>query len=70
MNDACLRNLCRRLRWLRDNPPEPAHIIYTDREKGLITNAYDYALRVVIDEMGATNRFHELFHGYPREGNG
>lgn len=62
---ACLHNVARRLRYLHAFP-------YTcsDGKPPTASEAFDYALRVVLDEFmtGGTPEWTDLYHGSLKEG--
>lgn len=60
---ACLANSARRLRYLRGNPIEPYNKSYTESERCAAAFAYEYALRLLIDEFADDSSFYELFYG-------
>lgn len=65
MKDAksCLASSARRLRYLRGNPVEPYGKNYTEAQSKAAAFAYEYALRLLIDEFGEDSSFYELFYG-------
>lgn len=61
--NACLSNAARRLRYLRRFPNPYGYQATNQHVKLGMAYAYDYALRVLIDAFGASERFHALFYG-------
>jgi len=61
--NACLVNAARRLRYLRRFPQPFTYQAESEQIKLGMAYAYEYALRVLIDEFGATEQFHSLFYG-------
>ena len=60
-NSAQLQILARRLRYLRRFPPDNAGRTVDKQSASL---AYEYALRVLINEItGGSENFHALFYG-------
>ena len=59
-----IETTARRLRFLRrhPNPYIGSAPISGDIAKGMAW-AYEYALRVLIEEFGESERFHQLFYG-------
>lgn len=51
-SEACLYNTARRLRYMRRNDPNKQ-----------AREAYEIALKILIDEFCATGAYHELFYG-------
>lgn len=66
-NSAALFTAARRLRHLRRFPNPFTYQSNNDQVKLGMAYAYEYALRVLIDEFGATDQFHELFYGSERD---
>ena len=60
---AALVSVSRRLRYLRGNPVEPYGKSYTKAELLAASFAYEYALRLLIDEFGEDSSFYEYFYG-------
>jgi len=60
---AALASAARRLRYLRGNPVEPYNKTYTQVELLAASFAYEYALKLLIDEFGEDSSFYEYFHG-------
>jgi hypothetical protein len=61
--------LARRLRWLRRFPPDMCGRVMSPSERIAASLAYEYALRVVIDEMGQSDSYHSLMYGPQNEDN-
>jgi hypothetical protein len=59
---ACLQLTARRLRYLR-RYPNPSTFHNSEAIRLGMALAYEYALRVLIDEFGAADEFHALFYG-------
>jgi hypothetical protein len=59
-----IETTARRLRFLRRHPNPYVNSISTSEDvyKGMAW-AYEYALRVLIEEFGESERFHQLFYG-------
>lgn len=60
---AALVSASRRLRYLRGNPVKPYNKTYTQAELRAASFAYEYALRLLIDEFGEDLSFYEYFYG-------
>ena len=60
---ACLSTAARRLRYLRRFPQPYSYQAGNDQIKLGMAMAYEYALRVLIDEFGAGDEFCALFYG-------
>jgi len=60
---AALVSAARRLRYLRGNPVEPYNKTYTQTELRAASDAYAYALRLLIDEFEEDLNFYEYFYG-------
>jgi hypothetical protein len=60
---AALANAARRLRYLRRAPNPFTYQSNNEQIKLGMAYAYEYALRVVIDEFSAQENFHALFYG-------
>lgn len=63
---ASLATAARRLRYLRRYPNPFSYQANNEQVKLGMAYAYEYALRVLIDEFGATDQWHSLFYG-PQE---
>lgn len=61
--NAALASAARRLRYLRGNPVQPYGKSYSQAESLAASFAYEYALRLLIDEFGEDSNFHEYFYG-------
>jgi hypothetical protein len=61
--NACLNTAARRLRYLRTRPVEPYGKTYTPAEIAAAAFAYEYALRVVVDEFGRNDDLAALMYG-------
>jgi hypothetical protein len=66
---AALATAARRLRSLRRQPNPFSYQSHNEQVCLGMSYAYEYALRVLIDEFGADDRFHELFYGPQSESN-
>ena len=66
---AALATAARRLRSLRRHPNPFSYQSSNEQVTLGMAYAYEYALRVLIDEFGATDQFHELFYGPQSENN-
>jgi hypothetical protein len=64
---AAFQLLARRLRYLRRYPPEMCGRAMSRSEREAAALAYEYALRVSIDEMGERENFHALMYGPQNE---
>ena len=64
---ACLATAARRLRYLRRYPNHFTYQASNEQVKLGMAYAYEYALRVLIDEFGATDQWHALFYGPQNE---
>ena len=64
---AALATAARRLRYLRRFPQPYSYQASNDQIKLGMAMAYEYALRVLIDEFGAGDEFHALFYGPQNE---
>jgi hypothetical protein len=64
---AALATAARRLRYLRRFPQPPTYQANSAQIQLGMAMAYEYALRVLIDEFGARDEFHALFYGPQRE---
>lgn len=64
---ACLFNAARRLRYLRRFPQPYTYQANNDSIRLGMAYAYEYALRVLIDEFGAVDEFGALFYGADSE---
>lgn len=64
---ACLSNTARRLRYLRRFPQPYSYQANNEQIQLGMAYAYEYALRVLIDEFGVVDEFHELFYGAQSE---
>ena len=62
-SQACLSTAARRLRYLRRFPQPYSYQASNDQIKLGMAMAYEYALRVLIDEFGAGDEFFSLFYG-------
>lgn len=62
-SQAALETAARRLRYLRRFPQPYTYQASNDQIKLGMAMAYEYALRVLIDEFGADDEFHALFYG-------
>ena len=62
-SQACLATAARRLRYLRRFPQPFTSQASSPEIKLGMAMAYEYALRVLIDEFGAEDDFHALFYG-------
>lgn len=60
---ACLANSAKRLRYLLSNPVEPYRKNYTEAERLAASFAYEYALRVLIEEFGEMENYCVFRHG-------
>lgn len=60
---ACLANAARRLRYLRRSPNPFSYQSENEQVRLGMAYAYEYALRVLIDEFDAQAEFHRLFYG-------
>jgi hypothetical protein len=60
---ACLQLTARRLRFLRRHPNPFTYQAHSEAIQLGMAYAYEYALRVLIDEFGAADEFHALFYG-------
>lgn len=60
---AALATAARRLRYLRRFPQPYTYQASNDQIKLGMAMAYEYALRVLIDEFGAGDEFYSLFYG-------
>ena len=58
-----LQTAARRLRYLRRHPNSYSYQASNEQIKLGMAYAYEYALRVLIDEFGASADFHSLFYG-------
>lgn len=63
MNNAGAQVFARRLRYLRRYPPDACGRVMSPAQQESAAMAYEYALRVFIDELGAAPDFHALFYG-------
>lgn len=63
MNHAAAQIFARRLRYLRRHPPEVCGRTMAQEQRESAALAYEYALRIFIDELGAAEDFHALFYG-------
>lgn len=63
INRASVACLARRLRYLRRHPNPSTYQAGNDQIRLGMAYAYEYALRVVIDEFGLRDEFHSLFYG-------
>lgn len=66
-SSACLANTARRLRYLRANPNPFTYQASNEQIRLGMAYAYEYALRVLIDEFGANEQFAALFYGPQNE---
>ena len=62
-SQACLATAAQRLRYLRRFPQPFTYQASNEQVKLGMALAYEYALRVLIDEFGAGDEFHALFYG-------
>jgi hypothetical protein len=60
---AALQTAARRLRYLRRHPQPFTYQSNSPEIRLGMAMAYEYALRVLIDEFGARDSFHGLFYG-------
>lgn len=63
---ACLHTAARRLRWLRRNPNHAYGLQSGDDYNAGMAHAYEYALRVLLDEFHiqrTDNKWFELMYG-------
>mgnify|MGYP006266672961 CR=1 FL=1 len=60
---ASLATTARRLRYLRRHPNPFTYQSNNEQVRLGMAYAYEYALRVLIDEFGAADQWHELFYG-------
>jgi len=60
---ASLQTAARRLRFLRRHPNPYSYQANNEQIRLGMAYAYEYALRVLIDEFGASADFHSLFYG-------
>ncbi len=60
---AALVSAARRLRFLRNHPVKPYLKHYSQAENLAASFAYEYALRLLIDEFGKADKFHAFFYG-------
>lgn len=60
---ASLATAARRLRYLRRHPNPFSYQANNEQVKLGMAYAYEYALRVLIDEFSATDQWHALFYG-------
>jgi hypothetical protein len=60
---AALALTARRLRYLRRFPQPYTYQASSEQIRLGMAQAYEYALRVLIDEFGADEQFHALFYG-------
>lgn len=60
---AALQTAARRLRYLRRHPQPFTYQSNSPKVRLGMAMAYEYALRVLIDEFGAQDSFHGLFYG-------
>lgn len=66
---AALSCAARRLRFLRRNPNPFSYQSSNEQIKHGMAIAYEYALRILIDEFDSSDQFHELFYGPQSEQN-
>lgn len=62
-SQAALATAARRLRYLRRYPNPFSYQSHNEQVKLGMAYAYEYALRVLIDEFGATDQWQALFYG-------
>jgi hypothetical protein len=67
MNSAGAQVFARRLRYLRRFPPDFCGRVMSQDQRESAALAYEYALRVFIDELGAAEDFYALFYGPQNE---
>lgn len=60
---ACLANSAKRLRYLLNHPVEPYRKSYTEAERLAASFAYEYALKVLIDEFGERENYCAFMYG-------
>ena len=59
-----LHTAARRLRWLRRNPPTSVGVKISDEHNAGMAHAYEYALRVLLDEFHVQgDHWHALMYG-------
>ena len=63
MNHATIKVLARRLRYLRRHPNPCTYQANNEQVRLGMAIAYEYALRIIIDELGLSEEFHALFYG-------
>jgi hypothetical protein len=64
---ASLATAARRLRYLRRHPNPSSYHADSPAVRLGMAYAYEYALRVLIDEFGQQDSFHSLFYGPQNE---
>lgn len=62
-SEASLKTAARRLRYLRRHPNPYTYQSNSEQIRLGMAYAYEYALRILIDEFGAAEEFHSLFYG-------
>lgn len=62
-NNTALKSAAKRLRYLLNNPVEPYLKNYSHTERLAACFAYEYALKVLIDEFGESENYCALMYG-------
>lgn len=62
-NNAALHSAAKRLRYLLNHPVEPYFKNYSNTERLAASFAYEYALRILIDEFGESENYCALRYG-------